>query len=78
MALHHDQDAARWLQLLSKTRVTNDALLSFRSWRADPQNRAAYERLETRAEELRGYINHPELLAIFATAHVRRRPSAKA
>lgn len=63
-----DRDAAWSFQRLSRTHVTAAELAEFRAWRHKPLNRAAYGRLERKAERLTSYIQNPELLAVFVTA----------
>ncbi len=69
------REAADWLTRLSDPKIETDELEAFCTWRAQPENRAAYERLEDLSRTLADLDHDPEITAAArrAMAPVRRR-----
>lgn len=65
------QEAADWLTRLSDPAIETDDLEAFSAWRADPANRAAYERLEDLTQSLQSLAGDPEIEEIANQAFIR-------
>ncbi len=71
------REAADWHTRLAQPKIEVEELEAFSAWRAQPQNRAAYERLEDLARGLQAMDQDPDLRAAAAEALARppeRRP----
>ena len=62
------QEAAEWLTRLNVPNIQSEDLDAFSAWRADPDNKAAYERLEDLSNSLRSLENDPDIEAVAAAA----------
>lgn len=56
------REAADWFARLSDPKIETDALEAFSTWRAIPENRAAYERIEDLSRSLQSLANDPDMV----------------
>ncbi|ACG78804.1 transcriptional regulator [Phenylobacterium zucineum HLK1] len=71
-------EAAEWFAKLNKLSVTTDALRTFREWKKDPDNAAAYAAVERTWSEARSLRSDPDIRRAADEALARRpaRPAA--
>ncbi|WP_395443827.1 FecR family protein [Caulobacter sp. UC70_42] len=62
------REAADWLTRLNDDKLPDGDIEAFSAWRAVPENRAAYERLEDLSQSLRLLANDPDIEAVAASA----------
>lgn len=72
-ARRRSEEAAAWFARLSTPKISNTTLDGFWTWRRDPLNRAAYERVEDFSAAARGLRDDPEMKAAVGEA-MRRKP----
>ncbi|SFI52007.1 FecR family protein [Caulobacter sp. UNC279MFTsu5.1] len=65
------REAADWLTRLSDPEIETDDLEAFSAWRANPDNRAAYERLEDLTQSLQSLAGDKDIEQIAADAFAR-------
>lgn len=65
-------EAAGWLARLSSNKISNEDLHAFWTWRRDPLNRAAYERIEDFNAAARRMKDDPDMRAAVTQAKSRR------
>jgi transmembrane sensor len=73
------EEAAAWFTRLSRRSVPLQSLEDFRAWRQDPQNRAAYQAVESTWRDAGALAGDPDIAAaVTATVgrRARRRPAA--
>jgi transmembrane sensor len=72
------EEAAAWFARLNRRSVPLQLLEDFRAWRQDPQNRAAYQAVESAWSEAAALTNDPDISDALAAALARRAPSRSA
>jgi transmembrane sensor len=65
------REAADWFSRLMDTRIENEELEAFAAWRRDPDNLAAYNRIDDISRLARSLKNDPEMRAVAQAAHAR-------
>lgn len=65
-------EAAAWMARLSADKISNTDLDAFWTWRRDPLNRAAYEKIEIFNSAARGLRDDPDMKAAVREAMTRR------
>jgi transmembrane sensor len=68
-----EREAADWFSRMSQTRVDNEDLDAFAAWRRDPDNLAAYNRIEDISRAARAMKDDPDLQAAARAAATRSR-----
>lgn len=58
-----DREASAWLVRLGESSVTADTLAEFQSWRSNPENAAAYQRVESLWRKTGALGGHPDIRA---------------
>lgn len=72
------REAAEWFARLNQKRVTSQDVRDFNLWRKTPENRAAYERVESLWEAAETIGDAPEILRLRAHAKAGSEPAAQA
>lgn len=69
-----EREAADWFTRLLHTQIENEELAAFEAWRLNPDNLAAYNRVEDISRLALSLQDDPEILAIANATIVRRAP----
>lgn len=72
------REAADWFTRLSRRAVTTEAIRDFRDWRSDPENRAAYERMEAVWDRAGALADDPDIVALREETRRRTRDQPRA
>jgi transmembrane sensor len=66
-----EREAADWFSRMNQTRVENEDLAAFAEWRRDPDNLAAYNRMEDISRAVRAMKDDPDMQAAAREAATR-------
>lgn len=69
-----EREAADWFSRMMGARIENEELEAFALWRRDPDNLAAYNRIDDISRMARSLRDHPDMRAAAAAALTRAKP----